>query len=93
MMENNEMIYTAIFQGPQGQLSYSRYTGVIDRKTAWLTAAKMGGSNNMCLLALVPGDHPVYFYDNFVNDNAQETTTDSAKNAPVDVYDNVYEMT
>tara|TARA_B100000902_G_C26461392_1_gene505594 strand:- start:86 stop:364 length:279 start_codon:yes stop_codon:yes gene_type:complete len=92
-MENNEMIYTAIFQGPQGQLSHSRYTGVIDRKDAWLSAAKMGGSNNMCLLALVPGDHPVYFYDNFVDDNAKSESTSATKNASVDVYDNVYEMT
>ncbi len=93
MMENNEMIYTAIFQGPQGQLSCSRYTGVIDRKAAWLAAAKMGGSNNMCLIALVPGDHPVYFYDNFVNDNAKSELTSTSTNEPIDVYDNVFEMT
>mgnify|MGYP001435786077 CR=1 FL=1 len=93
MMENNEMIYTAIFQDPQGQLSHSRYTGVINRKEAWVSAARMGGSNNLCLLALVPGDHPVYFYDNFVNDNASSESMRSNSNEPIDVYNNVYEMT
>ncbi len=77
MMENNEMIYTAIFQGAQGQLTRSRYTGVIDKKEAWLAAARMGASDNMCLIALIPGDHPAYFYENFVedNDNAERTRT------------------
>ena len=70
MMETKEMIYTAIFQGPQGKLTHSRYTGVISRKDAWLSAARMGASDNMCLIALVPGDHPVYFYEDFVADNA-----------------------
>ena len=56
------MIYTAIYQGPQGQLTYGRYNGHISRKDAWLSAAKLGGMNGNCLVALVPGDHPVYFY-------------------------------
>jgi len=65
------MIYTAIFQGPQGKLTHSRYTGVISRKEAWLSAARMGASDGLCLLALVPGDHPAYFYEDFVTDNAR----------------------
>ena len=93
-MENNEMIYTAIFQGSQGKLTHSRYTGVIDKKQAWLAAAKMGASNNMCLIALVPGDHPVYFYENFVEDNAKRDRTQTQFH---DVYemgpDDVFEMT
>ena len=71
MMETKEMIYTAIFQGAQGKLTRSRYTGVISRKDAWLSAARMGASDNMCLIALVPGDHPAYFYEDFVADNAR----------------------
>ena len=85
MMENDEMIYTAIFQNPQGQLTRSRYTGVMSRSEAWLTANKMGASNGECLIALVSGDHPVYFYENFVEDNR----TDPAMTAMQahDVYD------
>ena len=63
------MIYTAIFQNSVGKLFTSRYTGVVNRSDAWLTAAKMGASEGNCLVALVPGDHPVYFYDNFVTDS------------------------
>jgi len=73
-METNEMIYTAIFQGAQGKLTRSRYTGVVDKNEAWLAAARMGSNSNMCLLALVPGDHPVYFYENFVEDNAKDSS-------------------
>lgn len=94
MMENNEMIYTAIFQGPQGKLIRSRYTGVISRKDAWLAAAKMGSSNNMCLIALIPGDHPAYFYENFVKDNETSELSNTQRH---DVYDmgsnDVFEMT
>ena len=67
------MIYTAIFQNAQGKLITSRYTGHISRKEAWLNAAKMGSSNGDCLIALVPGDHPVYFYENFVTEHKQPT--------------------
>ena len=45
MMENNEMIYTAIFQNQSGKLTHSRYTGVIDRREAWEIAANMGESS------------------------------------------------
>ena len=68
-MENKVMIYTAIFQNSSGKLFTSRYTGVVSRSEAWLSAAKMGGSEGNCLVALVPGDHPVYFYENFVTDS------------------------
>ena len=70
MMENNEMIYTAIFQNSIGKLFSSRYTGVMNRSEAWINAAKMGGSEGNCLIALVPGDHPIYFYDNFVKETS-----------------------
>ena len=66
------MVYTAIYQNGQGKLIQCRYTGFISRKDAWLNAAQMGGSEGNCLIALVPGDHPVYFYDNFVEDTAND---------------------
>jgi len=69
MMETNEMIYTAIFQNEQGKLTRTRYTGELDRTHAWLNATKMGASVGDRLIALVSGDHPVYFYQNFVEDN------------------------
>ena len=74
-LENKTMIYTAIFQNAQGKLFTSRYTGVVSRSDAWLSAAQMGGSEGNCLIALVPGDHPVYFYDNFVKDSSPRDRT------------------
>lgn len=65
-MENKEMIYTAIYQNGQGEMSYETYSGHMNRNEAWLSAAKQGGANNKCLVALVPGVHPVYFYADFV---------------------------
>lgn len=79
MLENNEMIYTAIFQTSQGKLVHSRYTGFISRSEAWLSAAQMGGSEGNCLIALVPGDHPVYFYENFVQDTSKSERSDMQK--------------
>ncbi len=61
------MIYTAIYQNSQGELSYETYSGHMNRSDAWLTAAKLGGANDKCLVALVPGVHPVYFYSDFVD--------------------------
>jgi hypothetical protein len=95
MMENNEMIYTAIFQNAQGKLTRSRYTGVIDRKEAWLSAARMGASSDMCLLTLIPGDHPAYFYENFVEDNAASENRTGIQHHDLFLIqdDDVYEMT
>ena len=100
MMETDKMIYTAIFQGPQGQLTRSRYTGAVDRKSAWLDATKMGASDGHRLIALVSGDHPVYFYDNFVKDNARSERSERSETQRHDVFDDgwgpdkdVYEMT
>ncbi len=67
MMENKEMIYTAIYQTSQGHFSYETYHGTMNRHDAWIDAASKGGANNKCLMALVPGVHPVYFYADFVN--------------------------
>jgi hypothetical protein len=86
MMENNEMIYTAIFQGAQGKLHSVRYLDVVSRKVAWLAATRLGASTGECLIALVSGDHPVYFYENFVEDTAREDRT------PTQNHD-VFEMT
>ena len=93
MMETDDMIYTAIFQGPQGQLIRSRYTGATDRKQAWLDATKMGASTGQCLIALVFGDHPVYFYENFVEDNSKSERSETQKHDLFESDDGVYEMT
>ena len=61
------MIYTAIYQNSQGEMSYETYSGHMNRSDAWLSAAKQGGASNKCLVALVPGVHPVYFYSDFVD--------------------------
>ena len=73
MLETNEMIYTAIFQSAGGLLTRSRYTGVINRQEAWEQAASMGESSGECLIALIPGDHPVYMYDDVHSHRAPNT--------------------
>ena len=60
------MIYTAIYQNSQGKLSHEITKSNVSRIDAWLDAAKEGGANDQCLVALVPGVHPVYFYSDFV---------------------------
>ncbi len=69
------MVYTAIYQDSTGKLTYQPYKGEPARSTAWLDAAKKGGSSGRCLVALVPGVHPVYFYNDFVNDTASDEAT------------------
>ena len=79
MMENKEMIYTAIYQNSQGNLSYETYSGNMSRSDAWVEAAKKGGANDKCLIALVPGVHPVYFYSDYVN-SVSEVNNNEIKN-------------
>tara|TARA_B100000282_G_scaffold162528_1_gene117420 strand:- start:199 stop:459 length:261 start_codon:yes stop_codon:yes gene_type:complete len=79
MMENKEMIYTAIYQNSQGNLSYETYSGHMSRADAWIDAAKKGGANDKCLVALVPGVHPVYFYSDYVN-SVSEVNNNEIKN-------------
>ena len=95
MLENNEMIYTAIFQNQSGKLTRSRYTGVIDRREAWHAAANMGESSGECLLALVPGDHPVYTYENTFQVNKIDRTNMKAHDVFEVIHggDDVFEMT
>ena len=80
MMENKEMVYTAIYQNSQGELSYDTYMGHMSRHSAWLEAAKDGGTQDKCLVALVPGVHPVYFYSDFVEDFSEYSEPDNIKN-------------
>ena len=87
-MENKVMIYTAIFQNSTGKLFTSRYTGNVNRSDAWLNAAKLGSSEGNCLLALVPGDHPIYFYENFVDDSSDR---DRTQQKSLDVFSLVFE--
>jgi len=89
MMENDEMIYTAIFRTKEGKMTRSRYTGVIARREAWIRAQAMGQSNDDVLVALVPGDHPVYTYESLFENNEPNTELKDH-----DLYDfNVFEMT
>ena len=78
MMES-EVIYTAIYQNTQGKLSYWTLAGSASRHSAWLKAAKAGGAQDRCLVALVPGVHPVYFYSDFVDDFSDLNDTNSIK--------------
>lgn len=94
MMENDEMIYTAIFQSNGGKITRSRYTGVINRKDAWIAAAKLGESDGQCLVALVPGDHPVHTYENVFNDDlATAMRNHDLYEITPDPNESVYEMT
>jgi hypothetical protein len=94
-MESNEMIYTAIFQNPQGKLIRMRYTATMNRSETWLDATKMGASDGNCLIALVSGDHPVYFYENFVEDNARQDRTAAQNHDLFELpeEEDVYQMT
>ena len=73
------MIYTAIYQNSQGEMTYETYSGHMNRSDAWLSAAKQGGANNKCLVALVPGVHPVYFYSDFVDHVSTNRNDNSIK--------------
>ena len=78
------MIYTAIYQTSQGELSHETFKGQTSRKDAWLSAATHGGANDKCLVALVPGVHPVYFYSDFVQSMA-DAQPDGVKQ--IDLFD------
>ena len=80
MMENNEMIYTAVYQNSLGGLSYETYSGQMSRQSAWIEAAKIGGADDKCLIALIPGVHPVYFYSDFIESVSQEHKESEVKN-------------
>lgn len=73
------MIYTAIFQNSQGELSHETHYGSMNRQESWLEAASRGGANDKCLVALVPGSHPVYFYADFVESVSSDSKSDEIK--------------
>ena len=60
------MIYTAIYQDASGKVSSGKYAGSPDRPVAYRNAASMGETDGRCLVALVPGDHPLYTYEDLV---------------------------
>tara|TARA_Y100001937_G_scaffold27332_1_gene39239 strand:- start:60 stop:293 length:234 start_codon:yes stop_codon:yes gene_type:complete len=66
------MIYTVIFQDSLGNLSYEIFRGSPTRSQTWLDAAQSGGANNKCLVAVIPGQHNVYFYSDFANSTSFE---------------------
>lgn len=84
------MIYTAIYQGAQGKLTYSRHTGHISRKDTWLSVARQAAAEGECLIALVPGDHPIYFYENFVDENTPPELSEQQRH---DLYEINYQVT
>ena len=79
------MIYTAIYQNGQGKLSHEITKGNVSRIDAWLDAAREGGAKDKCLVALIPGSHPVYFYSDFVKSLLMKENND-VKNH--DLFDN-----
>ncbi len=94
MMENDEMIYTAIFQSKTGRVVRSRYTATMNRREAWASAAAMGESNGECLIALVPGDHPVHTHESVFSDAPNtELKHHDVFEVAVESDENVYEMT
>ncbi len=88
------MIYTAIYQNSQGELTTETYKGEMSRKHAWLEAAQLGGAKDKCLIALVPGVHPVYFYADYaaaVSGEMSESQTHDVYEMPPE--EGVFEMT
>ena len=57
----NKMIYTAIYKNADGRLTSFRHTSSVQRKQAWSAASE--ARQGSTLIALVAGDHPVYFYE------------------------------
>jgi hypothetical protein len=92
MMEDDEMIYTAIFQNSKGVLTRGRYTGSPDRHQAWQHAAQMGEPSGDCLVAMVPGDHPLYTYEN-ICDRTANIELKSHDVYEVGIGGNVFQMT
>ncbi len=56
------MVYTAIYMNDKGVVTHRSCPSVPDRKKAWSAACTIA-SEGECLVALVPGSHPVYTYD------------------------------
>jgi len=80
MLENKEMVYTAIFQNGQGSLVYQSLVGTMNKREMWFEAAQIAGSHDMCLVALIPGTHPVYFYSDFVELDSDNESCSDIKN-------------
>ena len=79
------MTYPAIYQDAHGKLTYSRQTGQISRKDTWPAVAQEASTDGKCLIALVPGSHPVYFHEDFVSDNATSELSEQQKHDPYEI--------
>ena len=55
------MVYTAIYQTAKGGFTSAKYMGYVNRRDAWRSANSLAEAEGSRLIALVPGDHPVYF--------------------------------
>jgi hypothetical protein len=84
------MTYTAIYQDARGKLTYGHHSGQISRKDTWPAIEQVAGADGKCLIALVPGSHPVYFYENFVSDNEASELSEQQKHDP---YEIIYQIT
>ena len=94
MMEDDEMIYTAIFQDRAGRITKARYTGAVSRKHAWADAVALGEPEQVCLIALVPGDHPVHTYDGvFGKEPNTELQRHDVYEVSMEPEDSAYEIT
>ena len=61
MKEQQHMVYTAIYQTHDGGFTSTKYMGYVNRREAWIAASDLGEHEGNQLIALIPGDHPVYF--------------------------------
>ena len=55
------MIYTAIYMNDKGVVTHRTCPSTADRAKAWKDALVVAVDGE-CLVALVPGSHPVYTY-------------------------------
>ena len=55
------MIYTAIYMNDRGVVTHRTCPSTADRAKAW-KGALVVAVDGECLVALVPGSHPVYTY-------------------------------
>jgi len=66
-----EMVYTAIYQNKIGHMTSEKFFGSMSKTDSWIKAAQQAGANDMCLIALVPGNHPVYFFNDLGLDTSE----------------------
>ena len=61
------MIYTAIFENAEGRYSYDIFDAPHGFSAAWPAIVEGGSVEGRCLVAVIPGNHQVGFYNDYVN--------------------------